>query len=110
MIKGDINKLIDRIMPASFDTRIWIGKIPKSFQLEYLGTDFGSAVIKLTENQEVVQILKKSRYGSIINKGVRFEVVAKYRLDKPMLSSFDAAPPVARKAIIGLMKEYKQLR
>lgn len=103
-----VKLLLDAIMPPSLNRRVWLGKIPRKFQLAYLGHDFGQVTLKLEEGSESILELRKSRNGYIDFNGVKYEVRAKYNLLRPNQSKFDKASPLARKAIISLMNEHNQ--
>lgn len=107
MNNSAITSFLDFHVGKAFTKRTWVGRVSANLQTEFFGVNFGSAIIKVSEQDQTISILKKSYHGQLVFRGIRYGVCGCYKINKPLASSYDCAPKLARSAIIQLIKQSK---
>lgn len=97
-----IKAFLDNQSGASHNHRVWIGRISKADSIEYFGVDFGASVIRVSEKDGLIQILRKSPHGSIKCKDGIYRSVAFFNSLNPVKSRYETTGK-PRQAILQLM-------
>lgn len=97
-----IKEFLDRKIGASHNHRTWLGKLTPSESQEFFGVDFGSSLIRISEKEGLIQILRKSNHGNIKSRECSYKSVAYFNALSPLDSRYETTGK-PRKAILQLM-------
>lgn len=79
-----------------------MGRISSAEAMSFFGVDFGSSLIRISEKDSLIQVLRRNASGNIVNKSTNYKSVAYFNAAKPEASRFETTGK-ARMAIIQLM-------
>lgn len=104
----NITALLDKIAGASHNRRTFYGKVSQADQLLFIGINLGASMLRISEEDQTILILKKCQHGSFELKDGKYKSIARINIAKPMLSTFDTAPKAVRSEIISFMNASKR--
>lgn len=102
-----LGKLLDKVYGISHGRRTYFGRISTADQLLYIGLNLGSSMLRISEEDKTILVLKKCQHGSFKLKCGRYKAIARVDLRSPMQSRFDEAPKAVRAEIINYMSASK---